>query len=383
MNKMRLDLVGIAREALKDKKAVIENLNDNKVKVSYINENLGPQSQPIPIIFPRFIKLDEEFAEGIGLYLGDGYFAKNNFRNVCLVSKDSEIIVFMLNFFLNRFNLKKFQMLFSLTYKYGNEEELKEKWSRLLKISKNRIHIYRGNKHGKETSRIEISFTVFRRVFQQVINSSLPLIKQSKNLRQAFLRGEFAADGSISVEKIPNGKRIIMVTFSFNLKTENFYRNYVKECLELEGINRIKIKKDNRNREYLQVTGWDNYIKLWKMNLFSLLCRKKKLFDVVLKRIDIYLKLEENFRKSLFETLNLRYREIAKIINNKSKDNIGKFIRGKSLLKLEQIKNLIEKVNFDWNSVIYNTKSIRVGRRAHISKDKEFLEKIIVERKLI
>lgn len=81
--------------------------------------------------------------------------------------------------------------------------------------------------------------------------------------------------------------------------------------------------------------------------------------------------------------LSLPYKEIAKLVNNKSKDNIGTFIQGESLLKLEQIRNLIEQITCNWNDVINNIIQIRIGRKCYIPIDREFINYVIKQRDLI
>ncbi len=62
---MQFDVSEMAREVFKDKELIIEELSDDRVQIHYKAHNVTNLK---PIILPKFIELDEEFAEGIGLY---------------------------------------------------------------------------------------------------------------------------------------------------------------------------------------------------------------------------------------------------------------------------------------------------------------------------
>jgi hypothetical protein len=222
---MLLNIVEIAKDVFRDKETIIvEDLSDARVKIWYRNKRkfrkIGA-SDPRPFVMPKFIELDVELAEAIGLYLGDGKTTQNDSQHLDFSSKDSDIIIFMLNFFTNRFLVNMNNMTISIHYKYGTENEVLNKWSKLLKIPKDKFKISYQARNRYDTMSIQINSVILRKIFLKIIDRQLDRIKSDKYLRRGFLRGYFAAEGSIAFKKKDN--YLEYIGFSYMLQKKLGY----------------------------------------------------------------------------------------------------------------------------------------------------------------
>jgi hypothetical protein len=152
MSNNRINISQIAKEIFKDKELFIEELSNDKIKIFYKNERVYRSiggSDPRPFVLPKLIKLNEEFAEAIGLYLGDGKTTKNDMQHLEFSNKDYDIINFMLTFFKSNFLVGLNNMTITIKYKNGNKERNVEKWSKFLNMSQREIAViinsYQGN----------------------------------------------------------------------------------------------------------------------------------------------------------------------------------------------------------------------------------------------
>jgi hypothetical protein len=72
------------------------------------------------------------------------------------------------------------------------------------------------------------------------------------------------------------------ITFNYNKFKENWLKEYIIECLKLEGISCIKNYISSKDA-YLRITNRRNYLIFWKIGLFDRCKRKKDMFLEVLK----------------------------------------------------------------------------------------------------
>lgn len=379
---MRLNIVEIAKEALKSKKDLkIETLPDNRVNILYKNER---GNDPKPFIFPHFIEVDENFIEGIGIYCGDGKLTINDLLHTEFTSKDEDLFKFILKFFTSRLNVGLEDATLSIR---SNFPESVERWSRVLEIRKNKFKIYKhtpspDKKAPEDNLSIQINSVIFRKVYQKLIERLLLIIKSESNLRQAFLRGHFAADGSVRV--VYDSKPYIEgIGFYYDIRKEQWLKNYILDCLELEGFINLKIFENKENNEGLiKITNWSNYVKCWEIKLFDRCLRKKKTFSDILSKIEVYSRLENNFRKYLFKSLNLTYQQIGEKIGIKKK-KVWQKIAGKQLLQVEQIARIIGNTYISWGDVIENSIGLRVGNLSNLNVNSSFMYLVLNKRRLV
>jgi len=372
---MKIDLEEIAKDVFKDKELFIENLPDDRIKVWYRNKrtyrSIGG-SDPKPFILPKSIELNEEFVEVVGLYLGDGKTTKKDTQHLDFSSKDHDIISFMLKFFISKFLVGLTNMTITIKHKIGNKEEILEKWSELLNIPKLKFKIFHVSRNKYDTVSIQINSTIFRKIFDEIIHKSVKSIKSHSNLRRGFLRGYFAAEGTVGYNE--NENYLNYIGFSYNPKTEKWLRDYCMLCLKKENIQSV-FRERKGNRSEIIISRWGNYWKLWSIKIFDKCERKKKKFLEIFLSRDIYCNLNEGFRQLLFSSLNMSQRDIAKIINS-YQGNVCRTVKGKHLLSMNQIKNLLPYTNLSTRDFFINTKSVRIGNGKNQIIDRNLIETV-------
>lgn len=373
---MKLNLEEIAKETFKDKELFIEELPEDKVKIWYKNKRMFRSigaSDPAPFVMPKSIEFDERSAEAIGMYLGDGKTTKNDIRHIDFASKDYDMLVFMLNFFKNKFLVSLGNLTISIKYKVGEEDYILNKWSVLLNIPKSKFKISYSVRNRYDTLSIQVNSTILRKILDEMIKISLFSIKLNERLRRGFLRGYFAAEGTIGYSKHEN--YINYIGFSYNPKTETWLRDYCMECLMKENIDSV-FKERKGNRAEIIVSSWNNYWKFWSINIFDRCYRKKDKFSKILLTRDIYCHINDKFRCKLFSSLSMTQGEIAKIIKS-HQGNVCRTIKGEHLLTVTQIKNLMLYTNLSIKDFMQNTEAIRIGNGKNHIQDRNFVENAI------
>ncbi|MBI1979114.1 MAG: LAGLIDADG family homing endonuclease [Candidatus Aenigmarchaeota archaeon] len=368
---MKLDTVEIAKEAFKDKdKLIIDELPEDKVKIWYKNKRMYRKiggTDPRPFILPMSINLDEEFAEAVGLYLGDGKTTENDAQHLEFSNKDPDIIIFMLDFFIYRFLVSLDRMTISIKYRHGSEIKILEKWSSVLKIPEDKFKISYQSRNRHDTVSIQINSAILRKMFIKIISESLQIIKSDKLLRRGFLRGYFAAEGNIGFKGKDN--YLEYIGFSYNASKETYLREFCISCLNLEGIE-ARYKEDE-NEGLIYINKWKNYYKLWLIKMFDRCERKKIAFQKILFTREIYCDLNDGFRIKLL-TSGLTQDKVAKMIDS-WQSNICRTIEGKHLLRLYQIKTLSEYHKISNEEMFNNIIKIRIGNMRSFIYDKTLL----------
>lgn len=376
---MKLNIEKIAEEVFQDKELIIENLKDDKVKIWYKAPHVTNLK---PFIFPRFIKLDEEFVEGVGLYFGDGKLSTKYIRHTDYSTIDEDIGKFILDFF-RKLGIRVEHLTLQLSYSNQVIEEIKYKWSKILSVQKNKSKIRKHSNSRKDCLHIHINNIVFGKIFRKILEECLNQTKNVSKLRKAFLRGHFAADGGIETRKNKKSIQINYLTFAYHKTNEVWLRDFIIEYLKAEGIDCIKIKESkNTQTACIRVGLWKNFVVCSEISLFERCIRKKELFLNIVRNSNFYLKLNEKFHKKLF-ALNISQKEIAKIINCKSDGETCDIIHGKHLLRVEQINNILKFNGFNWNDVISNLDGMRFGQVGYIPINFDFVNFILKEKKLV
>ncbi|MBU3896703.1 MAG: hypothetical protein KJ697_02095 [Nanoarchaeota archaeon] len=355
-------------DIFRNRKFSIEELGD-KIKVS--SKIFGKSgSNPKSIILPKQIELNGSFAEAIGLYIGDGKLTERDLRHSSFGNKDEDIIKFMLEFFVKTMNIPLDKMTLTITYRIGDGSVSKKKWSNILGVCSEKFKLKQSNRIKNDMLTIQINSTIFRIFLKNMIACLLIKFKENVILRRGFLRGYFAAEGTIGFNKKENFLNYI--GFAYNPLKEHSLRNYCIECLNLENIE-SKYKERTGNRAEIIITKWSNYSKLWKVGLFDRCDRKKNIFDEILYTRKVYCKLNNKFRKRFFGCISLTQRNIADLTNS-WQGNICRVLSGNNLITINQLKTLSNYSNYSEESILENIKSVRIGTTKIFIYDREFIE---------
>lgn len=345
---------------------IIKDLG-NKINVTYLTKKGNYNRKAF--ILPKEVKIDKEFIEGVGLFLGDSDLNRKEKNHLGYCSIDKDIAKHALNFLQKYFLIRIDDITFSLQYKKFNGK-VKTEWSNYLKIPKEKILIRQSNRHNNEAFSIQVNGTVFRRLFELVIKYILSKnILTNKILRRALLRGLFAAEGNVGVDYLEKKPYISQITFSLNIK-EGHIESLICKSLEIEKIN-YRINKGEKDHSLnIVVTNWNNYWKLWKMNLFDICKRKKIKFLGIMKNLKIYCIMNNKTRKKFFGSINLMQKEIANLVGS-WQGNVSKTIKGIHLLTIERIMILQKLNNLPTKEIKDGIKILRIGSLTKI-KEKKF-----------
>lgn len=303
-------------------------INKKNITISWTNKNkkgriLNPQNQPLPLTVSRYIELNENFGEMLGLYFGDG--TKKYSRCIELCNSCPELIKLWLNHLLY-FGIKIENLSFGvkvsenvkLKYKI-TEEEIKEYWRRSLNIpiemkisigwvkTKGRPSTYL-QKYGTCIIRyFNITFSVF---YNSLIKNIPQFLEISEQFRIGFIRGVIASDGNINIKK---NSSLNMVRIAGDKKQRQFI-----SAILLKFLN-IQSKEDKNNQIYF--SNVKNLRKIKELNLHILHPAKKR-------------KFEKGYRQLLFN-INKKYNENS-VLKNETAIQILKELK-KSPLRTQDI----------------------------------------------
>ncbi len=367
---MKIDVIKVAKEAFKDKELIIEDFGKDRVRINYLAKRGNYNRKPF--IFSKEILIDEGFIEGMALFLGDGDYHRKEKRHTSFASRDKDITKHFLGFLRGYFCIREKDLTILITYKRGNSELSKE-WSNYLGVKKDKIKTMFSIRSREEACHIQVNGAVFRIFFEAMIKETLSRdwINEDK-LRRAFLRGMFAAEGCIGIQYNDGKHYINQIEFCISTEEEEL-RNLICKSLDLEEINyRVYIYQKKHSLTII-ISDWNNYFKLWRINIFDICKRKKDKFVNLARNLDIYLCLEEKFRNEFFMSLNMTQREIAKEIGS-WQANVCRTVKGDHNLRIEQIMKLIPHCDFDIDEVMSNTEKIKIGMLTEIGMNKRVLE---------
>lgn len=322
------------------KEWTIEKLNNNKIKVYYINKGRG--SSPKPFILPQTIFVDKEFIEAIAMYLGDGKLSADD-KHLGFTSIDSDMVKFVLDFFVKRFNVSLKDFTVSINCKEFKKEIL-NRWAKALDIPSSKFRIQTTLRSRNPSCDLQLSGKVFRIIFEKILNeitSSDFLLNQQ--LRRAFLRGLFAAEGNIAV----NYKQNYIVCVQYCLGShEKDLSSLIKKALDIEGITYNESIKKSDKSWTIVITNWKNYLKCWKIDLFYKNARKEYLFLNKLRITKFSCKIDSNLKDKLLNIKHFSHRQLAFFIGAnpamfcKVLKNKADYINIEYIIKLSKIASI-------------------------------------------
>lgn len=337
---------------------------NNKVKVWY-DAIRGKGAKPF--VFPERINLTGELAEAIGLFVGDGSLRGNQSHST-FSNKDNELVKFILDFFLG-LGVGIEDMSLSITYKKGDEERVKKWWGRKLGVKPDKFRIYQSDRSRYSTVDIQVNGAVFKIIFKKIVETILPLLRTSIELRRGFLRGLFAAEGCVCVKE----GYINHISIAYNPKTEIELANYYKELFLKENI---RTYDGSRGGEII-IRNWKDYYKLWEMRMFNLCTRKRERFIDIMRELKVGCTLETKFREELFNAFGLYQREIANLFGT-YQASISKMVQGEFLPVIEQLikaSDYLGDTKFNKNNIKRNIIHIRIGNLTTLyDYSREFLD---------
>lgn len=219
-------------------------------------------------------------------------------------------------------------------------------------------------------------------MFQTIMKNSLNYISIDKDLRRGFLRGYFAAEGTISYYNKNTGTSVSSISFSYNKIKENWLRDFCMGCLKLEGINsryeESKIKLGGK----IVICNWCNFKKMWEIGIFDRCERKKKLFVSLVRKPKVYIYLRSNFIKSISKENGMTQEKTAEFLGS-TQGNISEIIRGKRPFEITQLILLSKFLNKDIQLIKDNITLIQIYHSSTKLKPSNDFTNLLFESKLV
>src|SRR3990172_2352890 len=349
---------------------IIKDRHNNCIEVNYTIKG-SHRFEPKPVQFPKIIEVDAQFVEGLALYLGDGSFKKKR-KHASFVSKDKDIMLHEWLFFKNKFGIGPKEVSCYISFR-ANNPNIKKDWASFLGLPENKFSIRHSTRHKHEAMQLQINRSAFIRIFELVRNKILESnFLESKELRLAFLRGLFAAEGSIGIATTDSPKPYInFISYHISFY-EDKLASLIKKALELENIKFSVTRREKDHSIVIRMTGWDNYWKLWRAKIFDLCERKKTKFLKVAKDLEINCTFPEKFREKLFAKTRFSQKELAKYLTS-WQSNVSKMLKGELSISLDRLLILSKLNGINLEHIKENIQQTTVGSLTRIN-DKGFIE---------
>lgn len=261
------------------------------------------------IVINRFVELDDLFFEGLGLWQGEGGKDKGlYFGNSCL-----EILLHFLKFIEQKFGIsrKEFKVTLNVPELNWTEDEIKKKWSAMLRIPFEKFtNICVDPRINEEYVQVYLNGIVLSELMRSLHKKMGSMILSNKNFCIAYLRGIFAGEGTVILR--PSGTIHHVDISTKNLELVNFITKYFKKL----GIKRGKYfyKKGAK----FPIHGRRNFERLLSYKISDLSTDKKDKFEFGLSKFQRYVMKGKEMKKLILQQLNSNpktYNEIAKALN--------------------------------------------------------------------
>ena len=332
---------------------IIKN-NANSISIWY-SANRGNHNRK-SFTFPKEIEVNENFAEAIGLFLGDGDMHNKSKTHLTYCSRDLDIASFVMSFLRERLSLSTKDI--TIFVKYGKISPQIDNIAEKLNVDAYQIKTQYTDRHRYPAIHLQVNGVVFRLIFEKIVDHFIHSnFLHDNELRRGFLRGIFAAEGCVGI----NYQEFFINSISFTLAShEEEIVNILQKALSLEGISFKKAYRKSTIETI--ISNWQNYLKCWQIGLFDRCERKKQAFLSVAKKSQVYAVVDYADLKKLSE--QFKQKELAEIIGS-WQGNVSRILRGNILLSLEQIRILEQK------GINFSIKSLRMGNLTDLYYSKE------------
>jgi hypothetical protein len=230
-------------------------------------------------------------------------------------------------------------------------------WNKIIKVNKIRLRNEFNNTTDKGTLHIIYTNKIFCYILKEILDKSKEIIKNNKELAIDYLKGIIAAEGNINIKK--QTRCIYMIRISAKEEKEReFYKELLEKigikitCKDMKTISKEEGKKlgwktDKGRAGCVIISRWDNFLKIFRLNLLELNKRKQKLF------LNYF--INNKFTKQLldfdyFINKKFRMKEAQKIFKFKGRYvNRLKTLERLNLVNKEFIKNVGKNKTYSYN----------------------------------
>ena len=278
----------------------------------------------------RYIELNELFFEGLGIWVGDGSKSKGlYFGNT---SKDLLLHFLKFSEEVLGFSRKNFKAVIIVPNFEKDEEKIKRKWSKILKIPTENFRKVTKKRKGKGILRkeyVQLYFDseVLLKLMKSFYLNIRKLLSLDKRFVIGFLRGIFSTEGSVIIK--PETGTL------FNISISSKDIKLIKLLKEL--LERVDVQAGKYIYSYgmkFPIYGKRNFEKLERYEIFKLNSEKNRKFAKGFSNFRRNVEKGEEVKKKILEKLLFKpmtYDELSK--------DLGK---GRSTIQSHYIPKLIE-----------------------------------------
>lgn len=224
-----LSMEKIIPAQIKQGRKTIVNIEGYKIRLYThpLLSHCGHRSKEIEI--KRFVKLDDLFFEGLGLWVGEGGRSKGLYFG----NTSPELLQHFLNFTKEKIGIEREEFKATINVPADRDgNATKEKWSKMLQIPlKNFTSICLDPRINREYVQVYVNGTILAELMKSLAEKLGPEISSNERYAASFLRGIFAAEGQVALKK--SG-----VLFHIDFSSANTeIVSLLKKCLGSLGIS--------------------------------------------------------------------------------------------------------------------------------------------------
>lgn len=227
----------------------------------------GRESKKVAV--NRFMFLDELFFEGIGLWRGEG----GRKKGIYFGNSDASLLQRFLDFIEQKIGLtrREFKATINIPAIPDSEDAVKRRWSNELRIPmQNFTRICIDPRINKEYVQVYFNSVILAELMKSLYLKSREIILQYPGLCIPFLRGLFAAEGSVILKK--SG---VLHHITFSSKDDELIQ-LLEQCLRLVGVEPSSYSIKGMN---LQIYGLPNFRRARELGIHTLHPEKFEKFE--------------------------------------------------------------------------------------------------------
>ncbi|MEM2878823.1 MAG: LAGLIDADG family homing endonuclease [Candidatus Hadarchaeales archaeon] len=247
---------------------IVTRVENDKIWIYTLpsGEHCGHRSKEIGL--KRFVELDDLFFVGLGLWRGEGGKSKGLYFG----NSEPALLRHFLNFVEYRFGLNREKFKITLNVPTSSSlNEARKKWANELSIPhQNFTEICVDPRIRKEYAQAYFNSVILSKLMGDLYQRSKNVILQNQEFSVAFLRGVFAAEGSVMLK---NSGVLHHITFS---SKDDELIHFLRQSLHLVGVraNSYSIRGMN-----LQIYGLTNFRRIRELSIHALHPEKREKFE--------------------------------------------------------------------------------------------------------
>jgi hypothetical protein len=262
-----IDLAEFAPKTTSGGKKILLYKDKDKIILYTAVKGWSNGKWPKEITVKRFMTLDALTLEGLGLWEGEG--GKN--KGLYFGNSSQELVNHFLKFIEARLGISREKFKVTVNSP-STRADLREKWSKTLEIPlRNFTNVCLDERINFEYAQIYLNSVILVELMKNLGEKIRSTILSSKENTAAFLRGLFAAEGSVILKE--SG-----VLFHIDFSTKDLQAvQFYKDCLDRLGIKHGTYTIQDQK---FQIYGWRNFKRFREFDIHTLHPEKRAKFEL-------------------------------------------------------------------------------------------------------